>query len=148
MNPSRGAHQSGGYMPGNASDKIIGKAIRKESMSLTHSAEWSNICTYYFDSIINEDNDISTGPAINSIVTDGDEPLPSLSDWHDYEPNLEFDDTELTHPPPSNGMYCNHANNTLSRTHARARLKCVDKIASSFDSMIHALFDPKSVLTR
>lgn len=36
---------------------------------------------------------------MNSIVTDSDEPLPSLSDWHDYEPQLEFDDTELTHAP-------------------------------------------------
>lgn len=26
---------------------------------------------------------------------DHDEPYPSLSDYHDYEPNLEFDDTEL-----------------------------------------------------
>lgn len=44
------------------------------------------------------------GPAINPIVqNDGDEPLPSLSDWHDYEPNLEFDDTELTHPATTNG---------------------------------------------
>lgn len=43
------------------------------------------------------------GPAINPIVqNDGDEPLPSLSDWHDYEPNLEFDDTELTHPATTN----------------------------------------------
>lgn len=40
-----------------------------------------------------------TGPAINPIVIDSDEPHPSLSDWHDYEPNLEFDDTELTHAP-------------------------------------------------
>lgn len=40
-----------------------------------------------------------TGPAINPIVIDSEEPHPSLSDWHDYEPNLEFDDTELTHPP-------------------------------------------------
>lgn len=44
------------------------------------------------------------GPAINPIVqNDGDEPLPSLSDWHDYEPNLEFDDTELTHTATTNG---------------------------------------------
>lgn len=28
---------------------------------------------------------------------DSDEPYPSLSDYHDYEPNLEFDDTELQH---------------------------------------------------
>ncbi|ODN02499.1 Rho GTPase-activating protein 68F, partial [Orchesella cincta] len=26
---------------------------------------------------------------------DGEDPYPSLSDYHDYEPNLEFDDTEL-----------------------------------------------------
>lgn len=26
---------------------------------------------------------------------DGEDPYPSLSDFHDYEPNLEFDDTEL-----------------------------------------------------
>lgn len=45
------------------------------------------------------------GPAINPIVADSDEPLPSLSDWHDYEPNLEFDDTELTHPATTNGNY-------------------------------------------
>lgn len=43
------------------------------------------------------------GPAINPIMNDSEEPLPSLSDWHDYEPNLEFDDTELTHPPTTNG---------------------------------------------
>lgn len=24
-----------------------------------------------------------------------EDPLPSLSDWHDYEPNLEFDDSEV-----------------------------------------------------
>ncbi|XP_055321076.1 rho GTPase-activating protein 68F [Sitodiplosis mosellana] len=42
------------------------------------------------------------GPAINPIINDGDEPLPSLSDWHDHEPNLEFDDTELTHPATTN----------------------------------------------
>lgn len=26
---------------------------------------------------------------------DNEDPYPSLSDYHDYEPNLEFDDTEL-----------------------------------------------------
>lgn len=35
------------------------------------------------------------------MVTDSEEPHPSLSDWHDYEPQLEFDDTELTHAPES-----------------------------------------------
>lgn len=47
------------------------------------------------------------GPAINPIINDSEEPLPSLSDWHDYEPNLEFDDTELTHPATTNGK-CIH----------------------------------------
>ncbi|PSN35754.1 Rho GTPase-activating protein 8 [Blattella germanica] len=28
---------------------------------------------------------------------DHEDPYPSLSDYHDYEPNLEFDDTELQH---------------------------------------------------
>lgn len=36
------------------------------------------------------------GPAINPIITDSEDPAPSLSDWHDHEPNLEFDDTELS----------------------------------------------------
>jgi len=31
---------------------------------------------------------------------DTEDPHPSLSDWHDYEPNLEFDDSELTQIPP------------------------------------------------
>lgn len=51
---------------------------------------------------------IHVGPAINSIVTDSEEPLPSLSDWHDYEPNLEFDDSELLHPTPDTGEYSIH----------------------------------------
>lgn len=29
--------------------------------------------------------------------SDHEDPYPSLSDYHDYEPNLEFDDTELQH---------------------------------------------------
>lgn len=29
------------------------------------------------------------------IGNDCEDPYPSLSDYHDYEPNLEFDDTEL-----------------------------------------------------
>jgi len=40
------------------------------------------------------------GPAINSIVGNSEEPLPSLSDLHDCEPKLEFDDTELLTPAP------------------------------------------------
>ena len=30
-----------------------------------------------------------------SVYGDNEDPYPSLSDFHDYEPNLEFDDTEL-----------------------------------------------------
>jgi Rho GTPase-activating protein 1 len=30
------------------------------------------------------------------MIVDAEDPHPSLSDWHDYEPNLEFDDTELS----------------------------------------------------
>ncbi|KAH8398712.1 hypothetical protein KR222_000413, partial [Zaprionus bogoriensis] len=40
------------------------------------------------------------GPAISSIVGNSEEPLPSLSDLHDCEPKLEFDDTELLTPAP------------------------------------------------
>lgn len=40
------------------------------------------------------------GPPINSIVGNSEEPLPSLSDLHDCEPKLEFDDTELLTPAP------------------------------------------------
>ncbi|XP_036220547.1 rho GTPase-activating protein 68F isoform X1 [Bactrocera oleae] len=40
------------------------------------------------------------GPAINPVVENSEEPQPSLSDLHDFEPKLEFDDTELLSPPP------------------------------------------------
>ncbi len=33
-----------------------------------------------------------------------EDPYPSLSDIHDYEPNLEFDDTELQQPVDDEGM--------------------------------------------
>uniref|UniRef100_A0A146M8A5 Rho GTPase-activating protein 1 n=2 Tax=Lygus hesperus TaxID=30085 RepID=A0A146M8A5_LYGHE len=32
---------------------------------------------------------------VTGVQNDPEDPYPSLSDWHDYEPNLEFDDTEL-----------------------------------------------------
>lgn len=32
------------------------------------------------------------------MVENSDEQLPSLSDLHDYEPKLEFDDTEINEP--------------------------------------------------
>ena len=41
-------------------------------------------------------------------MADGvDDPYPSLSDFHDYEPNLEFDDSDLLntqHPEIEEGM--------------------------------------------
>ncbi|XP_062129019.1 rho GTPase-activating protein 68F isoform X1 [Drosophila sulfurigaster albostrigata] len=41
------------------------------------------------------------GPAISSIVENSEsDPLPSLSDLHDCEPKLEFDDTELLTSAP------------------------------------------------
>lgn len=40
------------------------------------------------------------GPPINPLVENSDEPLPSLSDLHDFEPKLEFDDTELLTQSP------------------------------------------------
>ncbi|XP_023314743.1 rho GTPase-activating protein 1 [Trichogramma pretiosum] len=33
-----------------------------------------------------------------TVNNESDDPYPSLSDFHDYEPNLEFDDTELQAP--------------------------------------------------
>ena len=48
-------------------------------------------------------------------IPDCDDPYPSLSDFHDYEPNLEFDDSDLLqskHPENdepgsvSKVMYC------------------------------------------
>ncbi|XP_067643528.1 rho GTPase-activating protein 68F [Eurosta solidaginis] len=38
------------------------------------------------------------GPSINTVVENSEEPQPSLSDLHDFEPKLEFDDTELLAP--------------------------------------------------
>jgi len=38
-------------------------------------------------------------------MTDNEEPYPSLSDYHDYEPNLEFDDTELQSPSADIGKF-------------------------------------------
>ncbi|XP_012268555.1 rho GTPase-activating protein 1 isoform X1 [Athalia rosae] len=32
---------------------------------------------------------------LTAMNNEGEDPYPSLSDYHDYEPNLEFDDTEL-----------------------------------------------------
>ncbi|XP_018573540.1 rho GTPase-activating protein 8 [Anoplophora glabripennis] len=46
---------------------------------------------------LNKCSPIKTGQVNN--VGDNDEPYPSLSDYHDYEPNLEFDDSELHQTP-------------------------------------------------
>jgi len=34
---------------------------------------------------------------VTGLQNETEDPYPSLSDYHDYEPNLEFDDTELQH---------------------------------------------------
>ncbi|XP_057671604.1 rho GTPase-activating protein 8 isoform X1 [Diorhabda carinulata] len=39
----------------------------------------------------------SKAAPVNNFGADNEEPYPSLSDYHDYEPNLEFDDSELQH---------------------------------------------------
>ncbi|XP_043286655.1 rho GTPase-activating protein 1 [Venturia canescens] len=43
------------------------------------------------------DYQVSPSPAraLTGINNESEDPYPSLSDYHDYEPNLEFDDTEL-----------------------------------------------------
>lgn len=44
---------------------------------------------------------------------DNEEPYPSLSDYHDYEPNLEFDDSELHQSPnvvAQTGMFFKQSN--------------------------------------
>lgn len=37
----------------------------------------------------------TNGNPASAMYGDNEDPYPSLSDFHDYEPNLEFDDTEL-----------------------------------------------------
>nr|CAD7399984.1 unnamed protein product [Timema poppensis] len=40
---------------------------------------------------------LSPSRGLTASHNDNEDPYPSLSDYHDYEPNLEFDDTELQH---------------------------------------------------
>jgi len=46
----------------------------------------------------------TTGPT-GTTGGDGEDPYPSLSDYHDYEPNLEFDDTELEQVASTGNIY-------------------------------------------
>jgi len=39
---------------------------------------------------------------------DCEDPYPSLSDYHDYEPNLEFDDTELQTTSNNGKLYASN----------------------------------------
>ena len=59
-----------------------------------------------------------------TVSNEHEDPYPSLSDYHDYEPNLEFDDTELQHATAEPGtlqswflhfhyFYCNSFSNAL-----------------------------------
>ncbi|KAI9564247.1 hypothetical protein GHT06_007985 [Daphnia sinensis] len=53
---------------------------------------------------MNRDNPSKPKSAIPAyLVGDAEDPYPSLSDIHDYEPNLEFDDTELQQPVNTEG---------------------------------------------
>lgn len=57
------------------------------------------------------------GPIPTIPVGENDEPYPSLSDYHDYEPNLEFDDSELHQSP-----------NTITQTGNRIYIKVLEQI--------------------
>ncbi|XP_050315000.1 rho GTPase-activating protein 8 [Anthonomus grandis grandis] len=46
---------------------------------------------------------VKSGP-VSCNNGDNEEPYPSLSDYHDYEPNLEFDDSELQQTPNSGSI--------------------------------------------
>ncbi|KDR21731.1 rho GTPase-activating protein 1 isoform X1 [Zootermopsis nevadensis] len=46
----------------------------------------------------------SPSRALTATHNDHEDPYPSLSDYHDYEPNLEFDDTELQHATVTSDM--------------------------------------------
>ena len=68
----------------------------------------NNLCvarkTYLFCQIITEVFLSFISATYNADVED---PYPSLSDFHDYEPNLEFDDSDLLqqkHPENDDGM--------------------------------------------
>lgn len=66
-------------------------------------------------------NQTIAGPAISSIVTDSEEPLPSLSDGHDYEPQLEFDDTELEQAPDPSKWHTHKHTSCTHTTHTHIR---------------------------
>jgi len=53
--------------------------------------------------------------AVAHVLGDGEDPYPSLSDFHDYEPQLEFDDTELQQPSETGGRleFANDRHNIL-----------------------------------
>ncbi|PNF26991.1 Rho GTPase-activating protein 1 [Cryptotermes secundus] len=47
---------------------------------------------------------LSPSRTLTATHNDHEDPYPSLSDYHDYEPNLEFDDTELQHATVTSDM--------------------------------------------
>lgn len=52
---------------------------------------------------------------------DNEDPYPSLSDYHDYEPNLEFDDTELQSASPVTGKTTTTASAAAASSRAPPR---------------------------
>lgn len=54
-----------------------------------------SICSFFYYSPYLFTVDLPWCTSVTGISNDCEDPYPSLSDYHDYEPNLEFDDTEL-----------------------------------------------------
>ena len=70
---------------------------------------------------------------------DCEDPYPSLSDFHDYEPNLEFDDSDLLqqkHPENDDGEYSTVTQSevTFLPPEGKPRLACVSRFLTNFFS--------------
>ena len=68
---------------------------------------------------------------------DCEDPYPSLSDFHDYEPNLEFDDSDLLqqkHPENDDGEYSTVTQSevTFLPPEGKPRLACVSRFLTNF----------------
>jgi len=70
-------------------------------------------------------------------MTDNEEPYPSLSDYHDYEPNLEFDDTELQSPTADIGKL-------ITRNIVGFQLPCFIQTVVIKNIQLYYLFFPLS----
>ena len=63
--------------------------MKWQNLALTSAANWQFIIIHYNCNIL-----------LVAAVYDGEDPYPSLSGYHDYEPQLEFDDAELLERKP------------------------------------------------